>query len=90
MTAILDFTPRVCSCSQVTISEKERTIICQQCGKSIDPFRYILTMRARLPSSEMAVSEQAFAKLQDDIANMRRERENLRIQINAMRRKRGV
>lgn len=81
--------PQHCLCLQVYVDEHTRTIECKSCGRVMDPFDFLMKAARKQNNTvfEIKASQQALGKLQEDIKNLRRERQNLKAQVGRLQRK---
>lgn len=78
-----------CLCRQVCVDEHTRTIQCKSCGRVMDPFDFLMKAAKKQNNTvfEIQASRQVLGKLQEEIKNLRRERQNLKAQVGRLQKK---
>lgn len=80
---------RACLCRQIFVDEQTRTIQCQSCSRVIDPFDYLMKSAKKQQNTvfEIEASRKTLGELQEQIQDLRRERQNLKAQVDRLRKK---
>ena len=80
---------RSCHCRQVWVDAKTRMLECKACGRTIDPFDYLMNQAQQQKTSvlELQIAKDAFNKLQEDLQRLHKERKELIAQIEQAKEK---
>lgn len=83
---------RTCRCLHVYVDEQNRVITCQHCERVMDPFDFLMREAKKQKSTifDIDLSKKELADLQQQISDLRRERQNLKAQVNRLKQKTGL
>lgn len=80
---------KFCRCSYVTVDEARREVLCRECGRKIDPFDFLFD-QAKKQANALAWVKKLYkdqASIQKDIEELKRQRRNLKAQVDRFERK---
>ena len=72
-----------CRCARVFVVEQTRMLECQDCGKVIDPFDFMMQEAKKQNSHVYQIShlKHEKEKLIDEVEDLKRQRRNLKAQV---------
>lgn len=78
-----------CKCQSILVDEQERIVRCQRCNKVLDPFDYLYG-QAKDQGNIIGWIKHLHiqrSKLHTEIEDLKRERKNLKAQVNRLKKK---